>query len=64
MFDGSAAIQDALRRKVHALAQRARIIRLSVLPVVGAVQLAMEQVGIQPSDRIRMRISQEACARG
>jgi N-acetylglucosamine kinase-like BadF-type ATPase len=64
MFDGSPTIQDALRRKVHALAPRARIVRLAVPPVVGAVLLAMEQAGIHPSGRIRERVSQEACARG
>jgi len=64
MFDGSPAIQDALHRKVNALAPRARIIRLAVPPVVGAVLLAMEEAGVHPSDRIRERISQEACARG
>jgi N-acetylglucosamine kinase-like BadF-type ATPase len=63
LFDGSPNLTDALRQKVLGLAPRARIARLAVPPVVGAVMLAMEQSGIRPSSRIRGRISQEACAR-
>jgi N-acetylglucosamine kinase-like BadF-type ATPase len=63
MLDGSPVISDGLQRKVLALAPGARIARLTVPPVVGAVLLAMEQTGDRPGDEIRERISQEACAR-
>lgn len=63
MFAGSPSLMDALRRKVLGLASQARIARLTVPPVIGAVMLAMEESGLRPSSRIRERISREACAR-
>jgi N-acetylglucosamine kinase-like BadF-type ATPase len=63
MFRGSPVLVEAMRRKVGALAQRARWVRLGVPPVIGAVLLAMELAGEQPSGPLRDRLVQEACAR-
>jgi N-acetylglucosamine kinase-like BadF-type ATPase len=63
MFGGGVAMTEAMRRTVRAFAPRARLIRLTVPPVVGAVLLAMEQTGDQPSDPVRDRLAREACAR-
>lgn len=63
MFRGSPALIEAMRRKVHALAPGAHLVRLTVPPVVGAVLLAMEHGGGRPSDPIRSRLAREACAR-
>jgi N-acetylglucosamine kinase-like BadF-type ATPase len=63
MFRGSPDLIEAMRRKVHALAPGAHLVRLTVPPVVGAVLLAMEPSGGRPSDAIRSRIAQESCAR-
>jgi N-acetylglucosamine kinase-like BadF-type ATPase len=62
MFGGSPAMTEAMRRKVSELAPRARLVRLGVPPVVGAVLLAMEQTDSRPSGPIRDRLAQEACA--
>jgi N-acetylglucosamine kinase-like BadF-type ATPase len=63
MFGGSPVLIETMRGKVNALAPRARLVRLAVPPVVGAVLLAMEQTGGRPSSAIRERLAQEACAR-
>ena len=45
MYDGGPPLIEAVRQTIHALAPRARLVRLAVPPVVGAVLLGMEQVG-------------------
>ncbi len=63
MFRGSPVLVEAMRRRVNTLAQRVRWVRLGVPPVVGAVLLAMELAGEQPSGPLRNRLAKEACAR-
>jgi N-acetylglucosamine kinase-like BadF-type ATPase len=63
MFGGSPAMTETMRRTVSVIAPRARLVRLAVPPVVGAVLLGMEQSGGRPAERIRERLSREACAR-
>ncbi len=51
MFDGGPMLIEPLRQTVHTLAPGARLVRLAVPPVVGAVLLAMEQAGAVPPER-------------
>ncbi len=48
-FKGSRLLADTIRETVHPIAPGARLVRLHVPPVVGAVVLGMEQGGIKPS---------------
>jgi N-acetylglucosamine kinase-like BadF-type ATPase len=45
MYEGGALLVEPLRQAVWGLAPRARLVRLTAPPVVGAVVLGMEQVG-------------------
>jgi N-acetylglucosamine kinase-like BadF-type ATPase len=62
MFDGGPVLQEAMRRRVEITAPRSRFLRLACPPVVGAALLAMELVGIQPSQGVRKRLAQETIA--
>jgi N-acetylglucosamine kinase-like BadF-type ATPase len=46
-YNGSPLIQETMADTIHAVAPRARLVRLETPPVVGAVLLGMEQVGLQ-----------------
>ncbi len=46
IFDGHPAIQESLGETIRRVAPRARLVRLTVPPVVGAVALAMEAAGV------------------
>jgi N-acetylglucosamine kinase-like BadF-type ATPase len=48
LYDGSPALTATLQETIHAVAPGARLVRLTVPPVVGGVLLGMEQVGIKP----------------
>lgn len=56
MYDGSPALVDTLCETVHAVAPRARPIRLGTPPVTGGVILGMEQAGLQPTPAIRQTL--------
>ena len=45
MYNGGPLLIETMRQTIHALAPRARLVRLTVPPVVGAVLLGMEQAG-------------------
>ncbi len=45
-YHGSPLLQECLAETVHAVAPHARFVRLETLPVVGAVLMGMEQVGV------------------
>jgi N-acetylglucosamine kinase-like BadF-type ATPase len=62
MFDGGASLVEPMRRKVEALAPRARFLRLACPPVAGAVFLAMEQAGIPVTAAVKERLVREAVA--
>jgi N-acetylglucosamine kinase-like BadF-type ATPase len=47
MFKGSPSLSAALSDTVHSVAPKARLVRLAAPPVVGAVLLGMEQVGME-----------------
>jgi N-acetylglucosamine kinase-like BadF-type ATPase len=49
-YNGSPLIQETMGETIHAVAPKARLVRLQALPVVGAVLLGMEQVGLQAPD--------------
>jgi N-acetylglucosamine kinase-like BadF-type ATPase len=53
MFDGGNMLIDPMRKKIHELAPRARLVRLDVPPVTGAALLGMEAAGLQLTHGIR-----------
>lgn len=62
MFEGGPMLTEPLRKTIHALAPGARLVRLNVPPVIGAVIIGMEQ-GRQPvSEDIRTRLRQSLAA--
>jgi N-acetylglucosamine kinase-like BadF-type ATPase len=58
---GSAQLDDRIDANIHAAAPRARIIRTTQPPVVGAAVLALDEAGASASARVRLR---EQFARG
>jgi N-acetylglucosamine kinase-like BadF-type ATPase len=62
MYDGSPLLARTLHRSIHALAPGARLVRLSVPPVVGAVLLGMEQGGLSPDGEVRNNLAQTISA--
>jgi N-acetylglucosamine kinase-like BadF-type ATPase len=61
MFNGGAPLVDPLRADLHAEAPGARLVRLQAPPVVGAVLLALEQLG-GPSAEARATLLRETPA--
>lgn len=55
LYDGSPALIEAMRATIHAVAPRARLVRLAAPPVVGGVLLGMEQVGL-PTAALRQEL--------
>jgi N-acetylglucosamine kinase-like BadF-type ATPase len=49
LYDGGPMLTDAMRETIEAIAPGARLVRLTVPPVVGGVLLGMEQVGLRSS---------------
>ena len=47
MFEGGPMLIEPMRETIHKLAPKARLVRLSVPPVIGAVMLGMEAGGLQ-----------------
>ena len=56
MFDGGARLIKPMRETIHKLAPRARLVRLNVPPVVGAVILGMEADAFRATQEIRKAI--------
>jgi len=56
MFDAGASLIQPMRETITELAPGARLVKLDVPPVVGAVLLGMEAGGIKPSAEIRVRL--------
>ncbi len=46
IYDGSPLVTDVMRETIHAVAPRARLVRLTAPPVVGGALLGMEQAGL------------------
>ena len=53
MFEGGPLLVDPMRETIHKLAPAARLVRLRVPPVIGAVLLGMEAVGVRATPAIR-----------
>ncbi len=58
MFEGGARLIDPMRATIHQLAPKARLVRLSAPPVVGAVMLGMEAVGAKITPEIRKMLKE------
>ena len=57
-FEGGAMLIDPMRTTIHKLAPKARLVRLSVPPVLGAVILGMEADGFQSTPEIRKTMTE------
>lgn len=53
MFRGGDLLIDPMRERIHQVAPKARLVKLSVPPVVGAVLLGMEAGGLKASQVVR-----------
>jgi N-acetylglucosamine kinase-like BadF-type ATPase len=53
MFEGGQLLIDPMRETIQQLSPGARLVRLSAPPVVGALLIAMQAGGLQPSPEIR-----------
>ncbi len=62
MFNGSPLLREELESTVHVFAPGARMKRLTVPPVVGAVMLGMEAAGVEVTAAIR-RMLEESTAK-
>jgi N-acetylglucosamine kinase-like BadF-type ATPase len=51
MFDAGPMLIEPMRQTIHALAPGARLVRLTVPPVIGAVLLGMQQAGLAALER-------------
>ena len=58
MFEGGTKLIDPMRETIHKLAPKARLVRLRVPPVVGAVLLGMEADAFQVTPEIRKIVSE------
>ena len=58
MFEGGATLIEPMRETIQNLAPRARLVRLSAPPVVGAVMLGMEAESFQVTPEIRRAIKE------
>jgi N-acetylglucosamine kinase-like BadF-type ATPase len=57
MFEGGSMMIDPMRETISKCAPGARLVRLSVPPVLGAVILGMEAAGVKASPSIRKTIA-------
>ncbi len=53
MFEGGPMLIDPMQEMILRIAPKARLVRLTVPPVVGAVLLGMEQVGLRVDGNVR-----------
>ena len=51
MYDGNPLLIETMRETIHSIAPGAKLVRLTVPPVVGAVLLGMEQAGFAADER-------------
>ncbi|NTW11949.1 MAG: hypothetical protein HGA30_01415 [Anaerolineales bacterium] len=62
MFEGGQMLIEPMRETIHKLAPNARLVRLKVPPVLGAVMLGMEAGGYQVTREIRDRMNETVMA--
>jgi N-acetylglucosamine kinase-like BadF-type ATPase len=53
MFDGGTMLIEPMQKKIHQLAPKARFVRLTIPPVIGAVILGMEASEMHVTSRLR-----------
>jgi N-acetylglucosamine kinase-like BadF-type ATPase len=53
MFEGGSMLTEPMRETIHKLAPKARLVRLSVPPVIGAAMLGMEAGALHVTPEIR-----------
>ena len=58
MFEGGSLLIDPLRSKILALAPQARLVRLQIPQVLGAVLIGMEEGHLQPTAAIRNKLAE------
>ncbi len=58
MFEGGAILVEPMRETIHKLAPKARLVRLKIPPVTGAVMLGMEANGFKITPEIRQTMNQ------
>ena len=51
MFDSGPMLIEPMRQTIHALAPKARLVRPTAPPVIGAVVLGMERAGVAGTER-------------
>jgi len=61
MYDGNPLLIETMRDTIHSIAPGAKLVRLVVPPVVGAVLLGMEQAGFSADERVRKNLAQMIC---
>ena len=57
MFEGGGLLFEPMRETIQQLAPGARLVRLSVPPVVGALLIGMQAGGLQPTPEIRKTLT-------
>jgi len=57
MFEGGSLLIEPMQQTIHSLAPGARLLRLTVTPVIGAVLLGMQAAGFRPLARIQKALS-------
>lgn len=57
MFEGGPMLIDPMRKTIQSLAPKARLVRLTVPPVIGAVILGMEAGNVRPTPSIRKTLA-------
>jgi N-acetylglucosamine kinase-like BadF-type ATPase len=58
MFDGSPLLTEEMRTTIAAIAPEARVLRLGVPAVTGAVLLGLEAAAVQPDRKFRARLEE------
>ncbi len=58
MFEGGSMMIEPMRETIRKYAPGARLVRLNVPPVLGAVILGMEAAGVNASPSIRKNIAE------
>jgi hypothetical protein len=56
MFEAGSLLVEPMRETILQLAPKARLVKLDVPPVVGAVLLGMQAGGLDPTPEIRGRL--------
>lgn len=62
MFKGGPLLIDPMRETIHNLAPKARLVRLTTLPVVGAAMIGLEIAGVRVTPEIRKNLISSVAA--